>query len=316
MTPASLSLLALLHPAAQAEGLQGTLEEALQFEWSRLEDGGPALATSSGEGDLSLSVHITLTPQGISVDGHPNLVRLVAGQDRTQLPEDQLKGQLIVPLYDVLQEKAAQGRAVRLLLAGDAPMSASVMLTVDRDVPFAVARSVMYTAGQAQFGHFQFVVDNPWLERLAVVDTRLPAIGPPQPIGEMRDFPEHPPLNLSVAITDQGLNIHGGSRILDHEPEDGPMLPCPDRACTGADSYDWAGLSDMLGRVKADYPDEVGLIVVPEAEVDWQVLIRTIDTARWAPLPPPPPEGTAAHAEWRKARSRLFDRPVVAGGAM
>lgn len=41
---------------------------------------------------------------------------------------------------------------------------------------------------------------------LAVIDSTLPAIGPPQ---EVQEEPDEPPLMLSIAVTDQGFTVLG-----------------------------------------------------------------------------------------------------------
>jgi biopolymer transport protein ExbD len=60
----------------------------------------------------------------------------------------------------VLQQKAADAKALgeRAGSKADMGFKGQILLQVDRDMPFNVVRSVMYTAGQAQFGEFKFVV--------------------------------------------------------------------------------------------------------------------------------------------------------------
>ena len=47
---------------------------------------------------------------------------------------------------------------------------------------------------------------------LAVIDSTLPAIGPPST--EPPDPNEEPPLNLSLAITTEGITILGADKVL------------------------------------------------------------------------------------------------------
>ena len=49
---------------------------------------------------------------------------------------------------------------------------------------------------------------------LAVIDSTLPAIGPPVPVDNP---PDKPPLMLSVAITNEGFTILGADAVLNPE---------------------------------------------------------------------------------------------------
>jgi hypothetical protein len=85
------------------------------------------------------------------------------GGERIAVPVDEKKGQLVPSLYDVLLEKAETAKN----LGGDAAartgseqfeFKGDVLLQCDKRIPFSVIRDVMFTAGQAQFGNFRFVV--------------------------------------------------------------------------------------------------------------------------------------------------------------
>jgi hypothetical protein len=58
-------------------------------------------------------------------------------------------------------------------------------------------------------------------------------------------------------------------------------LPCrADDWCTDADDYDWAELTAVLARVKDVHPAVQDLLLVPEASVRYEILIRAMDASR------------------------------------
>ena len=122
------------------------------------------LPSSSAAKAPELSVNLVVSKSQIVVDGVPvlNLTTVPdeeTGEDLLAVPEDEKKGQMITRLYDRLLEKAEQSKAL-----GEASGSAEhefkgrILLQCDKTLPFSVIREVMYTAGQAQFGEFKFVV--------------------------------------------------------------------------------------------------------------------------------------------------------------
>lgn len=136
---------------------------------------------------------------------------------------------------------------------------------------------------------------------LAVIDSSVPAIGPPQP---QEETDEDPPLNLSVVITDEGYTIAGAEAVLPAESGDeGPTIPCIETSCPTADSYDIKELTRVLGLIKDEYPDDKNVILVPESRIEYEVLVRTMDATREDP--------TVRVAG--KSRE-LFPYVVIAGG--
>ena len=147
---------------------------------------------------------------------------------------------------------------------------------------------------------------------LAVIDSTLPAIGPPQPVEEE---PEKPPLNLSLAVTDEGITVLGADAVLhpDGAPEvaEGeerpPTVACTSgTTCTGLDDYDWAELSRILGLIKDEYPDDENVIMVPDNDLRYEVIVKTMDVSR------ADPDNKGADGKNRT----LFPYVVIAGGAM
>jgi biopolymer transport protein TolR len=139
---------------------------------------------------------------------------------------------------------------------------------------------------------------------LAAIDSTLPAIGAPPT--ETPDEDEEK-LNLSIVITNEGWTIAGADAVLgsSEEGEDaGPTVPCTKPGCPTTDAYDKKELTRILGTIKDRFPDEENVILVPESEVPYEVLILTMDSTRDDP----------DTKEDGKARL-LFPFVVIAGGA-
>ncbi len=135
---------------------------------------------------------------------------------------------------------------------------------------------------------------------LAVVDSSLPAISPIRPVGD-------PGLGLTVAITDRGFVVAGRTAVLGEEaaPLEGladaaqrpPTLP------VHADgSFPFDELSALMVQIKATHPDEQNVILMPEVEVTYDVIVGTMDATR-----DHMPDGA-------QRRELLFPFVVMAGG--
>ncbi len=147
---------------------------------------------------------------------------------------------------------------------------------------------------------------------LAVIDSTLPVIGPPQETPPEED--DDPPLQLSLVLTRQGITIAGADAVLNPDAEaaapvegeeDKPTIPCKDPNCATPESYDYELLTEKLGLIKDEYPDDENVIMVPESRIPYEVIVMTMDASR---------EDKDASGEDGKART-LFPFVVIAGGA-
>jgi biopolymer transport protein ExbD len=123
------------------------------------------LPSSTAQKQPELAVNLVVAKNQLVVDGVPVLSLTQVpdderpGQNMTAVPEDELRGNVISKLYDRLLEKAEAAKALGSKSGkGEFDFKGRILLQVDRDMPFSVLRTVMYTAGQAQFGEFKFVV--------------------------------------------------------------------------------------------------------------------------------------------------------------
>ncbi len=122
------------------------------------------LPFSSAQKAPEVAVNLVLEQNRILVDGAPVIsleqkVDEKTGVSAPAIPESEMQGQNIGELYEVLYEKAEQAKALGERSNNpDLAFKGRILLQVDKEMPYSVLRSVMYTAGQAQFGEFKFVV--------------------------------------------------------------------------------------------------------------------------------------------------------------
>lgn len=147
---------------------------------------------------------------------------------------------------------------------------------------------------------------------LAVIDSTLPAIGPPVPVEEE---PDKKPLNLSLALTGEGIMVLGADAVLNPSgapaPAEGekrpPTVPCKSGGrCQNLEDYDWPELTRILGLIKDEYPDDENVILVPDSSLKYEVIVKAMDHSR-EDRTNKNPDGSSR---------LLFPFVVIAGGAL
>lgn len=118
---------------------------------------------SSSEKPPKLAVNVVVSQREIVVDGKQVVVlgteQDANGMDVTTVPTDEKRGQLISALYEELLEKAETAKDLAMRTGrAEFEFKGEILLQCDKRLPFSVIREVMFTAGQAQFGNFRFVV--------------------------------------------------------------------------------------------------------------------------------------------------------------
>ena len=122
------------------------------------------LPFSSAQKAPEIAVNLVIEQNRILVDGAPVVSLEMRSDEKTgksapAIPEGDMQGQTIGDLYEVLYEKAEQADALgKRSNNEDLAFKGRILLQVDKEMPYSVLRSVMYTAGQAKFGEFKFVV--------------------------------------------------------------------------------------------------------------------------------------------------------------
>ncbi|MEE2829545.1 MAG: biopolymer transporter ExbD [Myxococcota bacterium] len=109
------------------------------------------LPVSSSKRPPELAVNAVVSKVAITVEG-VEVVKVTGNEVQDQYK----RGTLISPLFDILKAEADEAKANAEKTNGK--FTGRLLLQVDRDIPFSLVREVMYTAGQAQFAEFKFVV--------------------------------------------------------------------------------------------------------------------------------------------------------------
>ena len=81
-----------------------------------------------------------------------------------------------------------------------------------------------------------------------------------------------PNFNIEVIVRKAGLELGNGSNVV-------AAIPNKDG------DYDMQKLTDILLRLKSDYPDKVDATVLMEPDIEYDHLIRVMDTVREAQIP-------------------------------
>ena len=125
-------------------------------------------------GGLQLRV-VEVTGDGIYVPG-VEARELVVPLSGWLPPDDAVRGQLIRPLYDRLE--AWRGAARALDEQCDRDQDLPVLLAIDRNAPWPLMLSVLYTVGQSGFDEFHFLVQPArTLPAVALAEAQLAAEG-------------------------------------------------------------------------------------------------------------------------------------------
>lgn len=129
------------------------------------------LPTSSATDEPKVAVIVIVTRSDVFVDGE-RVLSLGATDEPgvgVGIPAGEMDGRTVKVVYDRLVAAGAAARQARdAAVPAPAPAAGSdddeggfegdLLLQLDRRTPFAVMRDLMYTAGQAGFSRFRFVV--------------------------------------------------------------------------------------------------------------------------------------------------------------
>ncbi|MFT3707935.1 MAG: biopolymer transporter ExbD [Archangium sp.] len=92
---------------------------------------------------------------------------------------------------------------------------------------------------------------------------------------------EKPPLTLNVSIAKSGFFIAAAGGVLPGQTE--PTTPgqgAPTIARKADGSYDYDALTAKMMEIKAAFPNESKVILVAEADTEYEILISTMDATR------------------------------------
>ena len=215
---------------------------------------------ANGEPDTALTyAAIEVGPTAIRMENGLELA-LVNGK----LPTSDVNGQHIIRLYEALNKgveattSVARRQDCKSLLSAEG-FTGRLLLVAHPDTPFSLMRQVIYTAGQAQFGEFYLMVDDPT----------------PSPASETDRLTLHMPLNPSVLeLSPHGISL--GTR--DQSTAVGRCLRAA--SCRSSADFDWSGVGQALLEHKGLNPSQNDLLVVPHEDTAWSTIVQAFDISR------------------------------------
>jgi len=113
------------------------------------------LPKSSATLKASPEVNVTVTTQAIIVEGEP-VTAVRAGAVDPTAKRDGPNGFYITNLVDTLQKHANRLKKVAMLQ--NTEFNKTMLLLVDRSIPYRLVTEVLYSAGQAEFSNYRLVV--------------------------------------------------------------------------------------------------------------------------------------------------------------
>jgi biopolymer transport protein ExbD len=118
---------------------------------------------------------------------------------------------------------------------------------------------------------------------LGVLNVSAPKIGGEAAAAGAADQPK---LLLTVAIAKTGFYVAGAGGVLGKEPET-PAATRPPTIPLRDGKYDYAALGEQMKTIKAQFPNETGVILSADPEILYDVLIQTMDACREASVKRP-----------------------------
>jgi biopolymer transport protein ExbD len=113
------------------------------------------LPKSSATLKAAPAVNVSVTTTAIIVEGEP-VAAVRAGAVDPTAKRDGPNGFYITNLVDTLQKHT--NRLKKLETMGGAPFEKTMLLLVDRSIPYRLVTEVLYSAGQAEFSNYRLVV--------------------------------------------------------------------------------------------------------------------------------------------------------------
>ena len=103
------------------------------------------------------SVNVTVSTQSIIVEGEPVVAVRAGAVDPSSKPEGP-NGFRIAPVVDTLQKHANRLKKLEVISGGAQKFDGTMLLLVDRSIPYRLVTEVLYSAGQAEFRNYRLVV--------------------------------------------------------------------------------------------------------------------------------------------------------------
>jgi biopolymer transport protein ExbD len=101
------------------------------------------------------AINVTVTTNAVIIEGDP-VVAVRGGAIDASAKRDGPNGYYVTPVVDTLQKHA--NRLKKLAALGSSPFDGTMLLLVDRSIPYRLVAEVLYSAGQAEFRNYRLVV--------------------------------------------------------------------------------------------------------------------------------------------------------------
>ncbi len=122
-----------------------------------LDQGQLQLPKSSADLKPPPSVNVTVTTSAIIVEGDA-VAPVRAGAVDPSTKRDGASGYYITPLVETLQKHANRLKKLEVLTHGGSKFEGTMLMLVDRSIPYRLLTEVLYSAGQAEFRNYKLVV--------------------------------------------------------------------------------------------------------------------------------------------------------------
>ncbi len=145
--------------------------------------------------------------------------------------------------------------------------------------------------------------------KIGVINITSPELSVGEPSPEKKKKKDKKPLNLTVAVADNGLRIGATGAILPAQqgcPSDGPTLCLKDDSIDieqkveqareqfnsgnvtegkklfkeAASAYDWMNLYNKLSEIKKEYPDETVVKISADPNIPYDLIVTAMDSVR------------------------------------
>lgn len=101
---------------------------------------------------------------------------------------------------------------------------------------------------------------------VAIIDSSAPGITDENSVSAKPDSVE-----VMVTIAAEGMYVAADDEVV--------ALPCA-KGCATASDYDLPGLTEILGLVKDQHPQEDRVVLAPESTIPYEVLVASMDASR------------------------------------
>jgi biopolymer transport protein ExbD len=135
---------------------------------------------------------------------------------------------------------------------------------------------------------------------LVIVETSLPVYGQTEQVKPQEKL-EKPKLGLTLLIKEDGFSLGGQGGMLNIGDGRSTIPKLTDN------TYDYITLTNVLYKIKEQYPDEWSIIIVPEFSSTFEVIVGAMDASR---------EATIFDDNNVASKKVLFPNVIIGGGVI